>query len=82
MCDSSCGKPCTPNGCHDSHPSGRYIVNGPSAYDSFGETCEPEFENKDDACAIAEVPAMVEFIKIAAMYSPVAEKILKRIGEG
>ena len=29
VCDSSCGWPCTPDGCHDSHPSGMWTISGP-----------------------------------------------------
>lgn len=35
--DGSCGRPCTPDGCHESHLTGRYRIVGPDWEYEFGE---------------------------------------------
>ena len=52
--DASCGSPCTPNGCHESHPSGVYVVNGPAVGDWPDDECVTT--SKADAALMAKAP--------------------------
>lgn len=43
--DAGCGSPCTPNGCHECHPTGRYEIDFP---ETVIEYCPTYFKNEAD----------------------------------
>ncbi len=60
--DSSCGHPCTEDGCHDSHFSGCWVVEGPEMGDWPGEH---QYQNEADARLIAAAPELLSELKRA-----------------
>jgi len=59
--DTSCGRSCTQDGCHDSHPSGIYNIDGPSLGDWPNDTLV--VQNEADAALIAAAPELYEVLK-------------------
>ena len=59
--DGCCGSWCTPNGCHESHPTGTYYLDGPEMETEFGT---PTVLNKYDAALIAAAPELLEALKL------------------
>jgi hypothetical protein len=63
--DGCCGSPCTPNGCHESHPTGTYYLDGPEMETEFGT---PTVLNRFDAALIAAAPELLEAFKAMMRY--------------
>jgi hypothetical protein len=62
--DMCCGRPCTPEGCHESHASGLYHIVGPDWYDY--DTVYPDVVcNLADARLIAAAPELLAACKEA-----------------
>lgn len=62
-CDTNCGWPCTQDGCPDNHPTGVYVIDGPS-FD--GDQCGSygfAVVNEADARLIAAAPDLLEALK-------------------
>jgi hypothetical protein len=53
VCDAVCGRSCTPDGCSESHPSGRFSIVGPSQDWEFGGGL---FLKADEAQLLAAAP--------------------------
>lgn len=57
--DSSCGRPCTENGCHESHFSGVYDIWGPDGFDDGRDEPEMAVVKEADAALIASAPTLL-----------------------
>lgn len=69
VCDSSCGHPCTPEGCHDCHPSGIFRIEGPDWADSEAlEVYGVCTRNLRHARLIAAAPKLLAACQFAAQW--------------
>lgn len=59
-CDAGCWRPCTPDGCHDDHPSGTFEVIGPSW---SKDDLMPRLNDERHAQLMAAAPALALFAK-------------------
>lgn len=66
--DSSCGWACTPDGCHDSHPSGVYDIDGPDGVNDFGEADVLTVSSIEHARLITAAPALRDALEEALIF--------------
>lgn len=52
--DSSCGRPCTQDGCHECHPTGTFVLVGPE----FDDDLHDRFLNENEARLASSAPKL------------------------
>lgn len=57
--DGCCGSPCTPDGCHECHPTGNFFVYGPEWEREYGKAV---FKKEGDADFIAHAPSDIRHL--------------------
>jgi hypothetical protein len=62
-CDTNCGWPCTQDGCPDNHPTGVYVIDGPSFEADRCDAYGFAVVNEADARLIAAAPDLLEALK-------------------